>query len=180
MPVTFRIERSADRYTIGGVVLPCLESYAAAQASVIRLTIDTGATSTIIPISALRGVPARRDGVVRVADGRQVAVVRARVHLLLGGGSITADVLAIEDRDHDEGLIGIDLLRRIDLNGGSATITLAHTDLGAEEPLPPTVLGRAVDGLVAALERRAMPACLCEPVLRRSAPKSPWKSRQTA
>lgn len=171
MPVTFKVERRGNRYAIGAVALPCLQSYAAAEATLIRLTVDTGATSTIIPISALRGVPARRDGVVRVADGREVSVVRARVHLLLGGGYITADVLAIEDRDHDEGLIGIDLLRRIDLNGGSAIVTLAHTDGAASPPLPPTALGRAVDGFIAVMERAMMPGCSCEAPLRKAAPK---------
>ena len=140
------VKRSGSRYMAVGAVLACPGGLGYrrptwADMKAVSLLVDLGATHTIIQPASLSGVELKESTYFLVADGRQVPAAELRMHLAFPDGSGCLQLVTVEralvplsDSDkHGGGLLGVDLLRRIDLQDGEARITLASSDGMARE-----------------------------------------------
>lgn len=129
MTATVKAVRSQDGYQLDvwASVLPCRRTYAKAAPAHVRLIADTGSSHTHLRLQALAGVAFKRTRWVGGLGGHRVPAMAIPAHLIFDGQLLTADVLVIDSADgREDGLIGLDLLRGMELRDGQASLRLAR------------------------------------------------------
>ena len=130
--VTVRATRDQREWGYGltATLLPCRRDYPGAEAVKVRLTIDTGSAQTHVRRQAVRNVKAVSTRSIYGIGGHSIPAAEMRAHLIFPGEQfLTATVLLIDARDNDEdGLLGLDLIRGMQMSNGVAEVTLATSD----------------------------------------------------
>jgi hypothetical protein len=157
--VTACQNREREGLFVRAWALPCRARYPEAALADVRLLIDTGSKHTQLRLPAIRGVPFRRSESVYGIGGHVVPAMPMRAHLVFDGQLVTMRVLLIDASSRSEdGLIGLDLLRGLDLSGGYATVKLA----------PSAEHARAYRWRVSQIEEEiGAKSCGCWPALQR-------------
>lgn len=131
--VTFR--RRGGQYLTRALVLPCLRDHPQAVPSRATLQWDSAANPTYIRHRVTKGIKFQPSGTSRLANGDYTATMTARIHILfLGEGAgqrmlVTTSARIVDSLCADEdGLVGMDLARTVDLRNGVAKIVLAQAD----------------------------------------------------
>lgn len=151
--------RERNRYMLEGVIVPCMRDYPDASAARASFLVDTGAAVTMIPPATAPVAALAFDQRVRLANDAVVPAARVRVHLVIARQHVTVDAWVVDGAG--EALIGVDLLRRLDLSGERAEVVLARTDEVAVSA-GVSQLGAAIDRLNVAIEKMTVQSCDCQ------------------
>ena len=172
MAVRLSARRVDGVIRVKALALPCSEIHRDAQVTPVTLALDTGSALTSFGNGALRGLSGLRStGLARFSDGRTGPEARATVHLLFPDAAdlitVSASILlsGIPDR-REQGLLGLDLIRQMDLKGDAVNFILAGSDAEAAEAAMTGPDGRLRQAL-ARLEARLFAPCRCEEALRK-------------
>ena len=145
------------QFDVGAIVLPCRRDYPEAEHIKCRLIVDTGTAHTHLRRQRVWNAEAlgRRWSVSGIAGG-SIPATEMRTHFIFSGEQfLTATVLLLDARDRDEdGLLGLDLIRRMELDGDVAEVTLASS---AAWPLA----GRSNELAEEKRERQELEGCSC-------------------
>ena len=175
MPATIVARRSANGWDYGlqATVLPCLRDHPRAAAASLRLIVDSGSARTHVRGASVRGVEARwTTGVYGLTGAEARAAKLPRVHFLFRSQSgpdqiLTTATLLVDAADaKEDGLLGLDLVRSMELHGPRAIVTLAGSDEEAESyarPAAMPTITREIRQLTALMEIRN---CGCEAALK--------------
>lgn len=137
-----------------------------------RLLIDTGATVSILRPGFLQPEAGGQAKSVKHGDGRSHRAVEFRAHLMFYEEGAQSAIFTIPRMlmrteggwlDGDDGVLGLDVLRRIDFENGKARVTLATSDSLARSWGNDTLglLGKAVSQMHEAVSDK----CGCEAAL---------------
>ena len=181
MSATFHVRRQGARLIAVCAIGACPRDRRWAEPLVIgdfepvRLLVDTGATTSTLRPGFLQPEAGGQARNVKYADGRAVRAVEFRAHLMFTEEVAKPAMFTIpqmltpveggwlEDAD---GVLGLDVLRRIDFENGRAQVTLAHDDSLARS-WGSDGLGR-IGKSIGELHDLVSDACGCERRLRRA------------
>ena len=181
MAATFHVRRQGARLLAVCAIGACPRDKRWAEPLVIgdfkpvRLLVDTGATTSVLRPGFLQPEAGGRARSVKYADDRTVRAVEFRAHLVLFEKDAATAIFTIPQMlmateggwmDDDDGVLGLDMLRRIDFENGRARVTLAHDDSLARS-WGSDHLGR-IGKSIGELHELISDTCGCERALRRA------------
>ena len=181
MPATFHVRRQGSRLVAVCAIGACPRDRRWAEPLVIgdfkpvRLLVDTGATTSILRPGFLQAEAGGQARSVTYADGRSVRAVEFRAHLVLFEKDAVTATFTIPQMlmpseggwmTADDGVLGLDVLRRIDFENGSAQVTLAHDDSLARSWGSDNL--RRLSASIGELHELISDTCGCERALRKA------------
>ncbi len=104
----------------------CRRVHHKAAPSNMKLLVDTGAPRTLLRTQVHPGAEFKQTGSTHGLFGGISPVMKTQAHLIFEGQLITVEVELTENTDaHEDGLLGLDLLRSMGLRDGQAELQLA-------------------------------------------------------
>ncbi len=144
------------QYSLTATLLPCRRDHPRAEAVKLRLMIDTGSARTDVRRQVVKNVKATNTQRIYGVGGHSIPAAEIRAHFIFPGEQfLTTKVLLIDARNSDEdGLLGLDLIRGMQMRNGVAEVTLATSDERAGK-------GRLHDTIERIEERWELEDCGC-------------------